>query len=758
MPKRRSPATRSALAATLALGLVLGSPVIAGATDNEPTEITFAIINDFHGRIDDNTVKWAGTIEQIRAEAGEERTLLVSAGDNFGNSLYASSVQGETPTVEVLNALELDASAVGNNELFIGYDKFQGLAKEAQFPFLAANMVNGATGEVETGAYSIEEIDGVRVAIIGVVTPETQVQFPEGDPKFLATVETLNRTAEEIEQRGLADVTVAVIHDGGGFNSPPASLDDELAQGGVLANLMTQTTPLVDALFTGHTHNQYVYEAPMPGNPDRTRPVIQTGSFGQMVGKVTLRYDRAAGGVTSSSAELIPRSATPDAELVAQYPRVAAVEAIAEEALTYAELMGNAPAGKATAPITTAFSGGDYVDGRYAGGLTGQRTLESSLGTLVANMFRDVQRDQAVPPQFGLTIPNFIRSDLTPDAAGNVPVKQLIETFGIRDTITSADITGAQLKRLLEQQWQRNAEGEAKGFIQLGISDNLTYTYDDTRREGDRITSITLDGQAVDAQTSYRVGLTGGILIGLVNFHEGIALTQVQDSGLVDVEGFQQYFAELSAGAPVAPSFVKHGVKIIEAAGSVSLLDGEVIDDLVERPNTGTATLAPGSRVEFDVSMLNLTSIGAPANTTLNVSLNDLELDPAVIIDGAARVSFDIPESLAEQDVVLRISAEPSGTVASRYFTVANDDSGGSTPKPEPDGDPDPDPGPQRDPDPSGEREEPGAAGRSVEAGGLAATGADPRSLILWGGAVLGAGSAFLLARRLRTVTGRSEG
>lgn len=725
-----------ALAGGAALALTLVPPVTAAAAERDTSDITFAFVNDFHGRIDENTVKWAGTIEQIRAAGGADNTLFVSAGDNFGNSLYASSVQGDTPTIDVLNALDLDASAVGNNELFIGYDQFTKLAHEARFPFLAANMVNGSTGELETGAYSVHTVDGLRVAIIGVTTPDTHVQFPAGDPKFLATIDTLNRTAEEIEHHDLADLTVAVVHDGGGLQSPPATVDDELAQGGVLANLMTQTSPLVDALFTGHTHAQYVYQAPVPGSSEQTRPVIQTGSFGQMIGKVTLRYDRGSQTVISSTAELVPRSTVPDTVLVSQFPRVAAVERIVDEALLHAETTGNTSAGRATAPITTAFSGGQVIDGRYTGGLTGQRTLESALGTLVANMFRDVQQDQEVPPQIGLSLPNFIRSDLLPDAAGDVPVRQIIDTFGIRDRITSADITGAQLKRLLEQQWQRTAQGEAQGYVQLALSDNLTYTYDDGRPEGDRITSITVDGEAVDAAQRYRVGLTGGILLGLVNFHEGSTLTNVTDSGMLDVEGFQQYFAALSAQTPIAPSFVKHGVKFVAAERSASLLAG--------------AEVAAGRTLEFDISELDLTSTGAPENTRLNVVVNDTELGSVNIVDGAARVTVEVSEALAGTNVVLKLGAEPSGTVVTRHFRGARE---------APDGEQEPDPGQKPDPDrtpaPDSKYDQtvrppgvPGPDAPSADAGDLAATGSQLFGLLACGGVALGAGCALLVSRR----------
>ncbi|WP_336633689.1 MULTISPECIES: hypothetical protein, partial [unclassified Microbacterium] len=76
---------------------------------------------------------------------------------------------------------------------------------------------------------------------------------------------------------GEADVLVALYHDGAGAGTPDgATLDQETAAGGAFAQIVTDTAPSVDAIFTGHTHKTYAWSAPIPGT-DRTRPVVQTG-------------------------------------------------------------------------------------------------------------------------------------------------------------------------------------------------------------------------------------------------------------------------------------------------------------------------------------------------------------------------------------------------------------------------------------------------------------------------------------------------
>ena len=114
--------------------IVLVPITLKEAAPTGPVDLTFLNINDFHGRIEgskvdglggtsatDNTLLFAGTVEQQRAEAGEENTALLSAGDNIGASLFASAVADDQPTIDVLDALDLRASAVGNHEFDKGF-------------------------------------------------------------------------------------------------------------------------------------------------------------------------------------------------------------------------------------------------------------------------------------------------------------------------------------------------------------------------------------------------------------------------------------------------------------------------------------------------------------------------------------------------------------------------------------------------------------------------------------------------------------
>src|SRR3954447_16401376 len=141
---------KSTLGCALSVGLLAGfgaGPAVADETGTTAAavELNLLSINDFHGRIDANTVKFAGTVEQLRAE-NPQGTGFTSAGDNIGASVFASSAQRDQPTIDVLNALGLATSAVGNHEFDAGAADLTGrIAAAADYPQLGANVYRRGT-------------------------------------------------------------------------------------------------------------------------------------------------------------------------------------------------------------------------------------------------------------------------------------------------------------------------------------------------------------------------------------------------------------------------------------------------------------------------------------------------------------------------------------------------------------------------------------------------------------------------------------
>ncbi|MFC8921132.1 ExeM/NucH family extracellular endonuclease [Cellulosimicrobium sp. NPDC057127] len=647
------------------VGLDLG-----GDTDPGTTTIDLLAINDFHGRIDANTVKFAGTIEQLRAE-NPDGTAFVSAGDNIGASLFASALQEDRPTIDVLNALDLATSAVGNHEFDQGFDDLTGrVADAADWNYLGANVYAKGTQNPALPEYDVIEIDGVQVGFVGVVTQETpSLVTPSGieDLDFGDPVEALNRVTAQLQDgdaaNGEADVVVALVHEGAGAGTPDGStLEEEVAAGGAFAELVTETDPRVAAFFTGHTHKQYAWEAPVPGVEGATRPIVQTGSYGEFVGHITLTVDTETGDVVDHSAENVARTTTADDELVAAYPRVAEVSTIVTEALEEAEVIGAQPVGEVTADITTAFAGGSYVDGVWTGGTRDDRASESALGNLVANSLRDTLADPARGgADLGVVNPGGLRNELLVGEDGVITYAEANAVLPFVNNLWTVTLTGAQVIEMLEQQWQTNEDGTrpSRPYLALGLSDNVSWTAataDGNAEPGDNVLSVTIDGEPIDLDAEYRVATFSFLATGGDNFRVFTEGTDPRDSGLVDREAWIAYLADSS---PLSPSFARSRVVVGELPGPV----------------------AAGEDVSVTLSHLDLTSLGAPQNTEVAGYLvpRDGTFDPAApgdpvatapVTDGAATLTATVPAGTAEGAYDLWVVASPSGTVSRVPVTV----------------------------------------------------------------------------------------
>lgn len=622
-------------------------------------ELNFLGINDFHGRIDSNTVQFAGTIEKLRAAAAPGATAFLSAGDNIGASLFASAVAKDQPTIDVLNALELRTSAVGNHEFDGGWadlrDRVVAGGSNAKFPYLGANVYKKGTTEPALPEYTVLDMNGIKVAVIGTVTQEVpSLVTPSGiaDLEFGDAVDAINRVAAKIKAGKLADVIIVENHDGAGSGAPEgATLEQEVAAGGPFAKMVQKVTPDVAAIFNGHTHKQYAWDAPVldaAGQPTgKTRPIVQTGNYGEFIGQIQLTVDTKTMAVTGYKAANVKRSTDPAADLVAAYPRVAAVKAIVDKAVADAAAIGNQPIGKVTADITTAFGGSPAV--------RDDRSSESTLGNLVADSLVDtLKAPELGGAEIGVVNPGGLRNELYYAPEGTVTYAEANAVLPFVNNLWTTSLTGAQFKTLLEQQWQTNPDGTvpSRAYQQLGLSKNINYTYDAARAAGDRITAIRINGALIDPAKSYRIGTFNFLATGGDNFRIFKEGTGTKDSGLVDRDAWIKY---LQAHNPVSPDFARRSVAVV---------------------NTTAAEVKGGDAITLAVSKLDLTSLGSPANASLRAEFTDAAgtvtaLGSIPVTAGAATVNVKVPAGAAAGTGTLVLTAVESGTVVKAAVNVA---------------------------------------------------------------------------------------
>jgi 5'-nucleotidase len=626
-------------------------PVIAGfrkGAKSSEVDLTLLNFNDFHGRIDEDspdTVRFFGTIEEQRALAGKNN-LLLSAGDSVGASLFASSVQQDKPTIDVLNAAGLAASAVGNHEFDRGFADLTGrIVPAAKWRYLGANVYRKGTTTPALPEYATFRRAGLRIAVIGAVTQETPslvssegvATLDFGDP-----VDAVNRVARKLTDgkasNGEADVILAEYHEGAVAGSETSSLADQLALPGAFRKIVLNTSPRVAAIFTAHTHQSYAWDGPVPGHADQTRPVLSSGSYAELLGKVTLSLDQKTGEVLGYDSDNLPATETSDADLVAEFPRVATISRIVSAALAEAEEVGGEVIGQATAPITRASTSATEVKE--------DRASESTLSDLVADMYRDQLADPARGgAQIGIQNPGGTRADLS---KGDVTLEDAASVLPFANSLFSEDLTGAQLRTVLEQQWQTNADGSpivgGRPYLQLGLSDNVTYTFDASRPQGQRITSVTIDGKPLEQGATYRVATNSFLITGGDNFRGFTAGANLRDSGLIDLDSWVAY---VKAHTPLSPSFAKRAVSVVPTPTAVTR----------------------GSTTTFTVSTLDFTSLGSPATRTLTASLNGSPVGSFAVSAGKATVAIEVPSTATAGAGKLVLTGD-TGTIVTLPVTV----------------------------------------------------------------------------------------
>lgn len=549
-------ATRLAAVAAAAATVLAAAAMPASAVPSPTTDVRLITFNDLHGNLEPPsgssgrvTLPGGATVNaggaaylatHLKRLRGEVRnSVVLSAGDSVGASPVISALFHDEPTVELLNMLGVEASVVGNHEFDEGLKelrriqsggchptdgcKFRDSFQGAKFPFLGSNVYydNGFPALLP---FSIEFSGGVPIGVIGATLKDLpQVVTPEAirGLKFGDEVEAIDRTAKLLDVLGVK-AQVVLLHQGD--NSETAGPDECKVRPGAATAIAQKVTSKVDAIFTGHSHQQYNCVVADPaGNP---RTVIQGASFGRLLSVVDLKIDRktrdVVRGETKAHNEIVTRDVTPDA----------GVQKLIDEAKTKAAPIANEAVGTITGDLP--------VKGTASG--------ESPLGDVIA----DAQLEATLPngAQIAMTNPGGIRADLTyassPNGEGDGVVTYgeafTVQPFAnIMQTIT---LTGANLKSVLEQQWQAN------GVVRiLQISKSLNYTYTSSAPAGSRISNLTLNGAPIDLAASYRVSVNNFLAAGGDGFTEFTKGTDVT-GGPVDLDALIAYFAAHPNVAP----------------------------------------------------------------------------------------------------------------------------------------------------------------------------------------------------------------
>lgn len=509
-------------------------------------DVQLLSINDFHGNLaPPGTITLPGGVRtpaggaeylatHINALRAQNRnTLVVSAGDNIGASPLVSGLFHDEPTIEAFNAMGVDISSVGNHEFDEGSSELlrmqdggchpvdgcqdgDGFAG-ADFDYLAANVVDDDTGRTLFRPYEIRRVGGVKVGFIGVVLKDTPtIVTPSGVEglTFGDEADAINKYTAKLKQKGVRAIVV-LMHQGDTVGL--GQVNDCINPVGPLADIIGRSSNEVDLYLTGHTHQ--AYNCVIAG-----KRATSASSFGRVLTDANLRVDRRTGQVVSVSA---------DNQIVTQdVAKDRAQTAILGKYTTISAPIANRRIGASAAALTT--------EQNAAG--------ESVLGDIIA----DSQLSATAPSGFGDAVvafmnPGGIRTSID---AGDITYGEAFAVQPFGNSLVTMTLTGAQIDRVLEQQW----DGQGTSPKVLQVSNGLTYTWSASGPLGSRVddASIKINGVTVDPAASYRVTVNSFLADG------GDGFTELRNGtnrlgGAVDLDALAAYLS-LPANDPIAPT------------------------------------------------------------------------------------------------------------------------------------------------------------------------------------------------------------
>ena len=428
-------------------------------------KITILHTNDTHGRLKaDNSVIGIDTVAAIKNNT--ENSILVDAGDTIHGLPFVTLSKGQD-AVDLLNAAGYEYIVPGNHDFNYGYSRLVELFKnsvtlksgENKLRLLASNIKKDGKSVFESNNIKEMEVNGktVKVGFFGIATEETAYKTNPNNVKgieFTSPIDAAKEQVAELEKQG-ADVIVALSHVGTDESSDPTAYD------------VINSVEGIDVYVDGHSHTTFKNGEDVNGTL-----LVSTGEYLSNLGKVEIELNEN-NEVVSATASLITKEealkVTPDAKVTA---KIAEIDKAQGEVLS--EVIGT----------NTIDLDGDRNSVRFG---------ETNLGNLITDaMMDETGADLAITNGGG------IRASIK---AGDITKGDVVSVLPFGNFIVTKQLTGAQIKEVLE--FGVRSYGESLGgFPHVA---GIKFVVDPGRAVGDRIISLTINGEALDMNKTYTV-------------------------------------------------------------------------------------------------------------------------------------------------------------------------------------------------------------------------------------------------------------
>lgn len=464
--------------------LVTGCTAPVQKETSEPVTIKIVHTNDIHGRSgyqEDSVIgfeKLAAFITQ------EEPALVLDVGDTFHGQAFATLEQGEG-IAQLLKAVQYDAMTPGNHDWNYGKDRLKELEKMSGIPILAGNVTEEDSAFFGNDGTFVKTVNGIKIGVVGVFDPEIRDSTAPRNTEGLTFSDDAKRASElagQLREQG-CDIVIALSHQ-------------------LYCDEFVSRTHGIDLLLAGHEH--VVIDESYPDADGKQVPVMETGSYFEQVGLVSISYDKSAKKILSITEELTNTATagglTSDTEVTAVLD---SINARLTKQLT--QVVG----------IT-----GVELDGRREE----LRVWETGMGRIVTAAYleetgADIAFENAGGIRLGKLLP-----------AGDITVSNIVETAPFGNYIVTKEITGEAVKSILEKsieiglqnkiaydEWKKTGSDQVRwpeddgNYLQFG---GMTVLYDKAKSQGERVISIQVGDALLDPKKLYTVATNNYISLG----------------------------------------------------------------------------------------------------------------------------------------------------------------------------------------------------------------------------------------------------
>ena len=462
---------------------------------NEPEvqDIVILYTNDIHTYINNGGLKYSNVAAlKAELEAEGKAVLLIDAGDHVQGTAYGSMDKGET-IIKLMNAAGYDLATLGNHEFDYGMERALELVGKADFPYVSANFYNeknGVRGENVLDSYKIFEVGGLKIAIVGITTPET---FTKTTPAYFmddagnyiygisggedgSNLYADVQAAVDAAWDAGADYVIALGHLGDDPASDPWNSED------VIANVEG-----LDAFIDGHSHST-VEGKDVEGKDGYYVRLTQTGQYLNAIGMLTI-----------SDYEI-------DTKLITEYTGVDAdVKAIEEAwAAEVDELLGEVIA-KSEVNFKISDDSGRLI-----------RKMETNLGDFCADaLYYLFEVTEGLGADVAIMNGGGIRANMD---AGDVSYKttKTVHTFG--NVACLIEVSGQQILDALEWGAKNVGVGENGGFLHVAGVTYEIHSYIPSTVQADdkgvwtgaptgeyRVKNVMIGGEKLDVTKTYKL-------------------------------------------------------------------------------------------------------------------------------------------------------------------------------------------------------------------------------------------------------------